>query len=265
MNLQSLGYRTDLIFARYSGEVHDRGNHLVIRTLSNPTFWWGNFVIFDRAPEAGDLERWLDVFHQEIPYAKHIAIGWDGQEPGEVGAFVQLGLDFQESIVMTAQRVYAPPKANTDAEYRMLESEADWDQWLELRMACRDRHEPEGYRVYLENKRHEYRKMSTDGRGGWFGAFLDGQMVCGMGLYTDGEIARFQSVETHPEHRRLGLCGSLVHHTATRGLEDFGASTLVMLADPEYHAARIYESVGFKPTEKAFALERSGDLPPLRG
>ena len=263
MNLRSLGYRTDLIFARYSGEVHDRGDHLVVRTPSNPTFWWGNFVIFDRAPTAEDARPWLETFRREVPYAKHVAIGWDGQEAGDVGAFEALGLSFQESVVMTASSVNPPPKVNTSAEYRVLESDADWDAWLELRMACNDDHEPDGYRVYLNNKRREYRRMGDDGRGGWFGAFLDGRLVCGMGLYTDGEIARFQSVETHPDFRRLGLCGSLVHHTATVGLRRFGASTLVMLADPEYHAARIYESVGFQPTEKAFALERSGDKPPL--
>jgi hypothetical protein len=29
-----------------------------------------------------------------------------------------------------------------------------------------------------------------------------------------------------------------------------------MCADPEYHAAKIYESVGFKPTETQLNLER---------
>lgn len=33
-----------------------------------------------------------------------------------------------------------------------------------------------------------------------------------------------------------------------------GVDTLVMIADEHYHAARIYESVGFKPVEKIRGL-----------
>jgi hypothetical protein len=42
----SLGWRSDLVFARFDGEVVDRGNHLLVRTPGNPTFWWGNFLLF---------------------------------------------------------------------------------------------------------------------------------------------------------------------------------------------------------------------------
>ena len=46
----SLGWRTDLIFARFDGEVVPRCDHLVIRAPHNPTFWWGNFLLYDHAP-----------------------------------------------------------------------------------------------------------------------------------------------------------------------------------------------------------------------
>ena len=38
MEVKSLGYRTDLIFPAFDGEIIDRGAYLVVRTLSNPTF-----------------------------------------------------------------------------------------------------------------------------------------------------------------------------------------------------------------------------------
>jgi hypothetical protein len=46
MNVKSLGYRTDLIFPTFDGEIIDRGDYLVIRTPKNPTFYWGNFLLF---------------------------------------------------------------------------------------------------------------------------------------------------------------------------------------------------------------------------
>ncbi len=263
MELQSLGYRTDMIFARFNGQVTDRGDHLVIRTPSNPTFWWGNFVIFDRAPRSGDAETWLETFRLEVPEAKHIAIGWDAQEPGATEGFADAGLSLDESIVMTTKTVHAPPKINTQAVYRTLETDADYAQAVELGEACNDEHEPVGHRVFLERKFANYKRMKDAGLGSWFGAFLNGQLACSMGIFADGpdrnRIARFQSVETHPEFRRQGLCSTLVYTVAQYGLEQMHANTLVMVADPEYHAARIYESVGFNATEKQFGLQKSGD------
>ena len=75
-------------------------------------------------------------------------------------------------------------------------------------------------------------------------------MVSGLGLFRAGHgLARFQSVETHPDARGRGLAGTLVHHASRHGLETLGAETLVMVADPGYLAIRIYRSVGFKVTE----------------
>ena len=44
MHLNSLVIKTDLIFARFSGEVIDRGNYLVIRTPSNTGYHLGNYL-----------------------------------------------------------------------------------------------------------------------------------------------------------------------------------------------------------------------------
>lgn len=45
-----------------------------------------------------------------------------------------------------------------------------------------------------------------------------------------------------------------VHAAASHGLEKMGAETLVMVADAHDHAAAIYESVGFTPTERQAEL-----------
>ena len=67
-----------------------------------------------------------------------------------------------------------------------------------------------------------------------------------MGLVTAGPaLARFQLVETHPDVRGRGLAGTLVHHVSRYGFDTLGAETLVMVADPEYLAIRLYRSVGF--------------------
>jgi len=92
--------------------------------------------------------------------------------------------------------------------------------------------------------------------GNWYGAFLNNELVADCGLFIFDKVGRFQSVGTHPAFRGRGICGNLVHHVSHEALANRKAEVLVMCADPEYHAARIYESVGFKPTEKAIGLCR---------
>lgn len=51
MIIRSLGRRTDLIFAKFSGRVIDRGSYTLIQTPSNPGFHWRNYIVFDHAPQ----------------------------------------------------------------------------------------------------------------------------------------------------------------------------------------------------------------------
>jgi predicted GNAT family acetyltransferase len=73
-------------------------------------------------------------------------------------------------------------------------------------------------------------------------------------VFRAGELARFQR-GTDPEHERRGVCRTLVHRTALMAL-DGGARALVMCADAEHHAARVYESLGFVPSEKLTGVLR---------
>ena len=78
-----------------------------------------------------------------------------------------------------------------------------------------------------------------------------------MGLVTAGPgLARFQAVETHPDVRGRGLAGTLVHHVSGYGFDTLGADTLVMVADPDYLAIRVYRAVGFDDTESQLQAER---------
>ena len=93
MQVRSLGYRTDLMFHRFEGDVTDRGRYLVIRTPSNPTYRWGNFLLFDAPPGPGDFEQWTALFEQEVgkpPEVTHKVFGWDavGDVRGEVAPFL---------------------------------------------------------------------------------------------------------------------------------------------------------------------------------
>ena len=96
-----------------------------------------------------------------------------------------------------------------------------------------------------------------DGHGQWFGAFLDGLLVSSLGVFATSQgLARYQDVQTHPGFRGLGLCGTLVHRAGTYALDQLGVETLVMVADPDYSAIRIYRAAGFTESETQVQAER---------
>lgn len=261
MNIQSFGYRTDLIFPHFDGEVIDRGDYTVIRTPFNPTFYWGNFLLFVQPPAAGDLHRWRRLFAEEIgtpPATKHLAFGWDttAGETGVIQPFLDAGFRSNSSVVLTTQEVSKPPKFNEQIEVRRLTQDWEWEGALEVQVACREpEHAADGYRTFKQRQMARWRTMAEAGLGEWFGAFLEGRIVGDLGVFVQGGVGRFQSVGTHPDFRRRGICGTLVYEAAQYAFEHLRAETLVMVADEEYHAAKIYESVGFKPTEHQIGID----------
>jgi ribosomal protein S18 acetylase RimI-like enzyme len=261
MHVTSLGLRTDLALLQLGGStVEDRGDHLVVRSPHNPGHWWGNFLVLAGPPPADRVDRWLERFADEFPDAAHIAIAFDGVDGSrdDVSAFVERGLRIEADAVMTATSVHEPPRPNRVADYRALAGEDDWTQLVDLRMACVDEDlDPAEYHDFTVAKVETVRRLVESGAGAWFGAFEEGRLSSGMGLFRAGEgLARFQSVETRPEARGRGLAGTLVHHVARYGFDELGAHTLVMVADPEYSAIRIYRSVGFTETETELQAER---------
>jgi len=258
VRIRSLGYRTDVMIRLLEGSrVEDRGGYLVVRSPHNPGFHWGNFLLLAEPPKAGETGAWLERFAAEFPDADHVALGIDVTEIGgvDVGALVANGLRLERSAVMTAKAVDEPPRPYLSATYRELAGDDDWHQAADLR-AMLSEGEPAAEQSFVTLKIASERGLTEAGHGSWFGAFVDGQLVAQLGLVTDGSgIARYQNVETHPDWRRKGLAGTLVWRAAQHGLDGM-ASTLVMVADPDYPAIRVYRSVGFIDAETQVAFER---------
>ena len=264
MNVSSLGYQTDLALLERAGStIDDRGDHLVVRTASNPTFYWGNFLLLDHVPCRDRIDGWLECFTSALPEASHRTFGFDcsGRPDADLSVWAERGFKTETSAVMTATSVHPPPRPNTEATYRRLDSDADWAQSLELQMACHEDYD-ESSSEFVTRRSASNRALVADGRGSWFGAFLDERLVSQMGLVDTGAgVARFQSVETHPDARRRGLAGTLVHVVSRHGFGTLGARTLVMVADPEYAAIRVYRSVGFTVGESDLSAELTPQRP----
>jgi ribosomal protein S18 acetylase RimI-like enzyme len=65
---------------------------------------------------------------------------------------------------------------------------------------------------------------------------------------------RFQAVDTALAHRPRGIASRLVVEAARRASEDDGAKRLVIVADADYHALELDESLGFTRAEHVFGV-----------
>jgi GNAT superfamily N-acetyltransferase len=266
MDVTSVGYRTDLaVRAAEGSQVIDCGDHILVRTEQNPAYWWGNFLLLRQAPAAGNADAWLARFTEAHPEARHVAFGIDVTDASLVNpeVFATAGLRCERDVVLLASSPHAPPHPNRVARIRPLTGDADWLQAAELRHACSAADTPgEVQEQDFDARRAAARRLLVEtGKATWFGTFIGGQLVAQLGIVpAGGRLVRFADVETHPGFRRQGLAGTLVWHAGRYGLDQIAGGTLVIVADPDYPAIGIYESVGFTRAQDQVGFAR----PPMQ-
>lgn len=260
MDVRSLGFRTDLALLTLAGSVvEDRGTHLVVRSPDNPSYFWGNFLLLARPPFPGGEREVVGAFRTEFPLADHVSIGIDEPDltPESRAAFEAAGLEVDVAVVLTAGGVTAPRPPAVEADVRALESDDDWEARARLSRELYPRTGEDAFMAFARAKNEQERRLVRSGTGQRYGAFVDGRLVSTAGIFrTEDGVARFQSVETHPEHRRRGLAAAVVHAAARHGLEQLGARTLVIVADEAGEAVRIYRGLGFRDAERQLMMER---------
>jgi ribosomal protein S18 acetylase RimI-like enzyme len=254
MNIKSLGYRTDFIFNKFDGEVTEFENYYLVKTDNNPHYFWGNLLLFKEAPLEGDYKKWTSYFHKEFKKDEyfHMTFGWDSPDgnEGQVEEFLKEGFSFEKSVVLSTTELIKPPKFNDKVNVEMITSDDDFEKSIKIQVdSAHDHLSKESWESFYRKQAEQYKKMIEAGLGHWFGAWLDGKLVGSLGVFKDGDVGRFQIVSTDPNFQRRGVCSSLVYNSAKYALENMKLKKLVMVADDEYHAAKIYESVGFRPTE----------------
>ncbi len=262
--LRSLAFRTDLFLVSQWGEVIPREHYVVVRSPSNPQFWWGNFLLYREPPtldDAGD-GGWLADYQREIPFGVAPLLAWDRPDGarGETSAFEALGFAIDEGTILTATAhdLVRPSRFNDALEVRPLSSDREWHDAVHAQanaFSPRRSGTVEDLRNFVERQYAIYRRLHDQGLGCWWGAWVSGKLVGSLGLVrVDNELGRFQLVGVDPEYGRRGVCSTMIHHVARRALHEEGLRTLVMAADATYHAARVYESCGFQLTEHLVAL-----------
>ncbi|MCW2926038.1 MAG: GCN5-related N-acetyltransferase [Thermoleophilia bacterium] len=267
VEIRSLITATDIDTLPDTSVIEDRGEYVVIRSPSNPSHYWGNFLVWRSPPVSGDRERWEAAFEAEFGVERestHVAFSWDvpgGGPPGEVEQFVEAGYeaDGDVGLIATPAELTPHPRAATDVTIELLDPEGDEQGWLdaiELQVENRDAgHDETFHRRFVERRMADRRERFLHGDGGWFLARTrEGDVAASCGVIVTQGRARFQAVDTLERFRRRGIASRLVHDVGRAAIDRFGAETLVIVAEAGYHALPLYESLGFVQREHGFGL-----------
>jgi len=267
--------RSDLIFLPEDGSLTPFDGGFVMLTPSNPTYWWGNTLCFDRPPRDDDFEPWNRAFERYVhavqPESSHRTFGWDGAERGQIDRFVADGFAYFETIEVHADRgdVVRAPKPDADVDIVRLAG-SDWDALRALQVETRDPpHSAAGYDTFIARRIVGWRALEARGQGCWFGVRGEtndaaGTIVAALGVFAEARrghdgrrIGRFQHVTTHPSMRRRGLASLLVEHASRFAFDRLDVDTLLIVADANDVARRVYEGCGYRVRSIQHGLERA--------
>lgn len=269
----SLGWRTDLIFARFEGVIEERGDCIVVRTPANPLYYWGNFLLLPVPPRDDGLAHWLQRFDEEVGChtreSGHVALGFDASRPHEpLISWQRAGFEIFESVALKLEPGQLRPGArDLPMGFHFapldLQDPAQLEAALNLQCTANEAdamgYERMGYREHRFRQLQRYAAMEAAGLGHWLGVWRGHELVADCGLFRDGrdgQLSRFQHVTTHPAWRRRGLCTAMVKAACRFGFEQQGLQMLVMCADPAEVAISIYESLGFVRECRYFGMQR---------
>lgn len=249
MLVRSLALTTELGLARTRGKVTDRGDYLVVETPDDPSYFHGNVLVLPAAPQVGEVAYWTRKFATELggnSAIKHVTLWWDGTT-GDAGAADELrGAGFEISVhqAMVASDVIAPPTTFAIRPLRGDEIEATAD----LGWILGDRHD-EAYREFLYRRAAWHRALVERSAAVFWGAFDGDKIVATLGLVPLGDVARYQDVQTLPSHQRRGIASALLAASARDAIER-GVERVVIMAELESAASRVYARAGFRVIEK---------------
>ncbi len=106
---------------------------------------------------------------------------------------------------------------------------------------------------FLRDQTVSFAELIEKGVAKRYGAFLGSKLIADLGFFWNDMFIRFNNVATHYNFRRQGACSPLVSHVCSEIVKT--GKEIVMQADINYHAFKIYESIGFKEKDRVISLE----------
>jgi GNAT superfamily N-acetyltransferase len=241
-----IGWWTQLAVLELSGSrIAERPDHVIVRTPSNPTYHWGNFILVTDGRRVDDAARWVQEFSIAFPAASWVAVGLTGM-PDDAAGWESRGLTLETEEVLTSPRPARRSPLDERYHVRTL-SGADWGETVALAVAesaRSDGHNRDTHERLERARTASIRSLAERNLAACFGAFDGEALVAYLGVVRCGRIARYQNVLTDEAHRRRGLASHLLGVAGQWAAEN-GCRQWVILTESTNPARFVYRQAGF--------------------
>ena len=164
----------------------------------------------------------------------------------------------EKMVCLTAKDIQQVKQIHPDIILRRIQSE---EEWLELEKKQAERVNPEerdpSFLNFNKQRFKDYKAMVDKHLGDWFIADLEGKWVGDLGLFYGEGLACYQNVTTYPGFEGRGIAHALVHASAKYALKNYPIEELVIVADENSRAEKIYQNLGFQLIERRANLYRN--------
>jgi GNAT superfamily N-acetyltransferase len=242
-------------------------NFIVYKTPMRPDYWWGAYLVSREVVTRKNLlsvSREWDRQLGALADIKKKIIQWEipsgdftlgSTEITESAAVVNINSVLVANTTTVAAVAERTPAATSGVVIEEVITELDRSAVLGMTLADLDE-DPESPATanFLQWKHDQFFEGVQRGEGRWWMLKVNGEPVANCGLFFNGETARFREVTTHPKWRRQGYARRLCQRVLAECLQDSAAREVVIVAEQNSSAERIYKSIGFVPSTVQIAL-----------
>jgi ribosomal protein S18 acetylase RimI-like enzyme len=245
---EGLATRTDRL-AVPRGTAHvDGGAWVAIHTPERPDFRYGNQLVIAPPAGADELAAALAVWRAQFAASQvpSVVLLWEVDVAGGAVAMpARDGLvpDDNAVLVLSASTAGGAAASPADpAAVALVDDDAGWHAIAAL--AAADDADPTGFWAWLYRG---YRALVADGRAVFCAALEGDAAITAGGVVIGDGVARFQNIMTAAAHRNRGWATRLCRQLAARAVAA-GARDVVVVAERDSQAERLYQRLGFRLT-----------------
>lgn len=249
--LHSLALQSETALWATRGAIVSRLGYWVVRTPSDPSYFYGNLLLLPEAPLAETIPLWQARFAEEFAgTVQHTTLWWDTGVlgPEALRELIHRGFTVQTTDVLRRdpRLPWAATPLGRDIEIRKI-SASETPLLAALADRLSDRHD-DIYRTFLQRRARWQAQLIQRGLAHFFACFADQRVVASLGIFVQHGLARYQDVQTDAAYRRRGLATALVTLAGQHGATP-GTATLTIHTEPNSDAARLYRQLGFTLVE----------------
>lgn len=257
----SLGVQGDYVVNHHEAEMRTLDGAVAVITASNQDYYFGNYLALTspiNTRSKNEWERMFDLAFADLTKIRHRTFIGSKADMSDsvIQDFQAAGYRYEEEdILVLAEQELCQLPVGLDAriEIRPFTKASDWQQSLEISVALREAGiDEQGYLEYRLGRQTSYQALNAKNLGNFFGAFANGDLVGYAGVFHWQGVARYQDVRVVPVWQNKGIARQLIYQMAKTVAPL--VKQQIIIADTNYHATRLYQSLGFRLAEQEASL-----------